>query len=338
MTEDSLGTGVHHFKLETLHLDRLPGGRLTVVEKELRDIIGMFEKHSDVLELQHDVLLSVHLTDNMGECVDKVRNEYGIKAKAKYDPTRNAVVAQGIVLSNPKYPPLRTSIIFDQRYWIIDANDTMVIRTYLLSHEIEHVLQHAREADPIADIMDRPSKTIVEEMPRFAKIIMQEFDADKTAVSVCNGLLRNSEGGQVYPGETMGPWFLDGIQELIGKLKEFSRGELQYYRLTGIGLNGLHTKAGPLVGELLLVLVHAIPLYAQMDKMGFLENGLRDIPGFAECFREDYDALRDALVMEDKVAAEAEFIRIYTAILNRMGLRVEDTPQGLYVHVHEPLI
>jgi hypothetical protein len=274
----------------------------------------------------------------MAECVDKVQKDYGIESKTKYNPGRNVVVAQGITLFHPTYPPLDASVIFDQNLWTVDTNNSIVNRVYMVPHEIAHVLQRAKEINPTIGVCDGRGETEAEEMKRFAKIIREEFGADKTAVSICNGILRNNQGENVYPGEVMGPWFLDGVRELIGKLSDFARKDVQIYRLTGIGLNGLYANVGPLIAELLLVLVHAIPLYAQMDSMDLLGSSLQDIPGFAACFGEDYDALRDALVMEDNIAAEAEIIRIFNAILYRAGLRIEDLPKSLYVHVHEPLI
>jgi hypothetical protein len=233
---------------------------------------------------------------------------------------------------------LRASIIFDQNSWTIDSDDSIVHRAYMVPHEIEHVLQRARDISPSLGTYDGRAKTEAEEAKRAAKILRQEFEADMIAVRICNGILRNKEGGHVYPGEVMGPWFLDAVRELIGKLSDFARKDVQFYRLTGIGLDGLYKKAAPLIGELLLVLVHAIPLYAQMDKMDLLGSALQDIPGFPASFGEDYDALRDALVMEDDAASETEIIRIYNTILHRVGLRIEDLPEGLYVHVHAPLI
>lgn len=141
--------GIHLFKLNALDLSCISANRFDVVEKELRTVIGMFERAGLGLKLKHDVQLTVHLTDQMGKCVDFVCKKYGKKSSAPFNPLRNTVDAKGVTIYHPKCPPLRTSIVLNQDSWTRDDHESVFTRTYLIIHEIEHVLRRARKTDTI---------------------------------------------------------------------------------------------------------------------------------------------------------------------------------------------
>jgi hypothetical protein len=339
VNDESGRVGPYCFKLEALHINRLIENRVEVIEKELNALIGIFENNSDSLELRHDVNLSIYLTDQMAECVDKVRKDYGMKNITPYEPMRNSVAAFGITLYHPERPPLNASIVFNQEPWMQDYGENIVLRTYLVYHEIGHVLQEARGSGVNWHNKDRTVMPYAETVQRLPAILRDEFVADIIAGDVCNAILRNDKNQPIWPSEIMGPWFIDSVHQLMGNLCDFARHDVQNYRVTGIGLEGLLPKVAPLITELFLVLAHVAALYAQADKMDLLRTAMENINGFSSLVAEDWDAFLKALAKEDGADAEAEIIRIFDAVLSRLGLRIDDLPGGnLYIHVHEPVI
>lgn len=337
---NSKNIGTHFFKLDALYLSRLPVDRVDVVEKELRVAIGMFEKEGVRLELKHDVYLSVYLSDQMGTCVDHVKKEYGENSTTQYNPVRNSVAAQGVTLCHPKCPPLRASIVLDQDSWTRDDGESVFTRTYLIMHEIEHVLQHARETDAARCYKWGGSNvTHAESVQRLAAALRDEFAADINALSYCKLMLQSDEGQSILPSEIMGPRFVGSAHQLLKKLCDFAKHDLQIYRETGIGLEELHPKVAPLINELFFVLTHAAAMYACDMQTDLFRSRLEEAPGFTGCPAEDWDDFLSALVDKESVTAEAEIVRILEAVLSYTGLRIEDLPDGnIYVHVYEPVI
>lgn len=337
MNDESGRVGPYCFKLEALHINRLIENRVDVVEKELNALIGIFENNGNRLELRNDVYLSIYLTDQMAECVDKVRKDYGMKNITPYDPMRNSVAAHGITLYHPKRPPLNVSIVFNQAPWMKDDGENIVTRTYLFYHEIEHVLQEARGS--ALHEWDSQDMTYGETVKRLPAILRDEFVADIVAGDICNAILRNDKNQPVWPSEIMGPWFIDSAHQLIGELCDFARHNVQNYHITGIGLDRLLPKAVPLVVELLLVLTHAAALYAQAKQMDIFRGILENVHGFSGLVADDCDAFLDALAKEDNTSAEDEIVRIFEAVLSRVGLRIDNLAGGnLYIHVRAPVV
>ncbi|MDO9530176.1 MAG: hypothetical protein Q7J27_13605 [Syntrophales bacterium] len=276
----------------------------------------------------------------MGTCVDHVCESYGKEITAPYKSMRNTVTVQGVVLYHPKCPPLRASIVLDQNSWTRDDGESVLIRTYLITHEIEHVLQNARETDPIQRYNWDPSNvTHAERVQRLAAALRDEFIVDINALSQCKKILRSGKDKTILPSQIMGPRFVGSAHQLLKKLCDFAKRDLQTYRETSVGLDELYPRVAPLIGELFSVLTHSAAIYTHDNRMNIFRSGMEEAPEFTGYLAEDLEDFLLALVNNDSVTAELEIVRILEVVLGYTGLRIEDLPDGnLYIHVHAPVI
>jgi len=120
-----LVTDIRTFKLKDLRLDDLPPDRRHLAEGEIRGMLGHFERLGDQLNLEHDVELDVVLAEDIAPHVDRIGQSYGKASAGPYSPTRNTVAAQGITLTHPNAPPLRTSVVLDQETWTRDDGESV---------------------------------------------------------------------------------------------------------------------------------------------------------------------------------------------------------------------
>lgn len=303
---------------------------------ELRSVLEPFAKID--LELVHPVDLRVLLSDRMGAAVDCVTAAYGRAVVAPYQQERHAVRAAGIVLTAPTRPPIDATIVLDVDPWTRQTPEDRVMRVYLLGHEFGHVLQQGMGTGLSWERVPGEVRTHASEVRRAAQVMRDEFGADITADTVCKLFLRDDRGLEVHPAHFFGSRFIEAAQELLAALCRFASTDVQGYRVSHVGLDGLYTKAGPLVGELLLVLTHSAALYAAAGDIKPLRDVLDACPGFAEYVADDWQAFVGALASENSAGGESELVRIAEAVLERLGLVIEDTQDGgLYVHVHEPV-
>jgi hypothetical protein len=327
------------FRLGNLHLDDLSHDRGDLAEREIRGMVAPFVRLSDKLDLVQDVELDVILTDDMGPHVNRIKAGYGNTSSSPYNPVRNTVAARGITLTDPRRPPLRASIVLDQDAWTKDGGYEVVLRAYLFLHECGHVLQQARGTGA-ADWQHwaSPARTHEETVRRAAWIIWDEFDADLTADSMCRSfVLKDHQGNPVGPGEHLADSFARSARDLLKRLCTFVINEVQAYRCHRRSLKGLYENAASMIGELLLVLAHLSALCIGMKKVEELKNELATLRGFCEYIADDFQSFLEALAENSSHAAEPELVRICNAVFDRVGLEIEDQPQGLYIHVFEPV-
>ena len=331
-------TDSHTFTLGNLHLDDLPPDRRDLAEREVRGMVAPFVRLADKLDLVQDVELEVVLTDDMGLHVDRIQASYGKASSSPYNPVRNTVAAQGITLTDPKHPPLRVSIVLNQDGWTKDDGYEVILRAYLFLHECGHVLQQARGTGADWKRWDRPVQTHEETVRRAAWILWDEFDADLTADNMCRGfVLKDDQGNPVGPGEHLSDSFAGSVADLLDRLCNFVVDEVQAYRCNRRSLEGLYDDAASLIGELLLVLAHLAALCVGMKKVKELKAVLATLRGFDEYIGDDFQTFLEALAEDSGRTAEPELARICNTVFERVGLEIEDQPQGLYVRVFEPV-
>ena len=319
--------------LLTTLVEGFDGPRHDQITAELRKVISPLE--SADLGLVHDVMLHIVLSDRMEHHVDRIREDHGSAGSTSYRRARRTVSASGITLVSPNRPPVVASIVLASEPWATDFPQNVLLRVYLLCHELGHVLQRGRGSGLDYSM---PSLTNAEEMRRAAVVIREEFDADRTADGLCKLLLRDDAGNALDAGSIMGPEFCGAAISILGDFCSFAR-RVRDYRVTGIGLDELYQTVGALVGEALLIVTHAVALYAGAGKLPDFEQVIRTCNGFALYVAPDWDNFLMSLVESDDAVAELRLVRIIEAILHRLGLRIEDRPGAHpFVHVHEPLI
>jgi len=213
------------------------------------------------------------------------------------------------------------------------------LRAYLLLHEVGHILQQARGTGVDWKRSVDSATTNEEQVRREVRILWDEYDADLTADGICRGfLLRTDEGKPIGAGEFLLNGFAGCAADLLGRLCNFVEDEVRAYQLHLGPLAPLYPSAFTLLRELFRVLAHTAALCVGMDPQPELTKSLKAIRGFDEFIAEDWRTFLDALAMDSSQTAEPELSRIWNAAMERLGLEIEDLPEGgQYIHVFDPV-
>lgn len=321
----------HHLRLVDLAIEGLPSERIAAVETEVRSLIHLFELTD--IEGQ-DVALRIILSDEMAEHVNRIHRELGNRLSAPYSRIRESVVSFGITITAVPRPPLEAWIVVDSAPWSVQDDDSLLVRTYLLAHELGHVLQEAR-GEGTADV--HPLPTFAAWLEDAAGILQLEFDADRVATGTCGLVLRDVRGEPARAGALWAPRMAGASCAVLSSLCAFVH-DVQAYRITSRGLDSLYPRGSQLVYELLLTLAHALALCDSAEVFAIVEDKLSATEGYAEYLQPDWEGISGALRTGDRAEGARELVRIMSSILARIGLRIEDMPNGSpFVHVHEPL-
>lgn len=305
-------------------------------ESEIRSLLTPFERVP--LDLDGDVALSVLVTDRMEEHVDRIRRDHGSQA-APYQRQREGGEAGGLVLTAPGGPPFATTIVLHNSFWSHSDGQATVDRVYMLAFMFAHVIDRRQRPNAEGDLQDDERRTHAEAVRSAARVVVDAFDAHCTAVDLCRLWLSSADGTPLRFSEMYGASPVGSAHELGEKLSVFATIDVQFYRVTAVGLEDLYPRVGPMLGQTMLVLVHALALFAADDRVDVLMEALALSPGFKAYILPDADALRAAIGAADKSEREAGVVAVLERTLQRLGLRIEDQPEGgLYVHVAEPVL
>lgn len=326
----------HRLTLATLTLEGFDDSRSAVVEAEIRNVLNLFVGKD--LDLLDDVQMTVIITDRMEHHVDRVRGEHGTEDIIPYQRVRQRVAAHGITLTAPGKGPVRVAVVIDNAAWTNDEAVCKVLRVYMLGHEVGHVLQNADGTGTDWRRWEGQANTHAVELQKFAATLRDEVDADWTANRTAELCLRDDAGNVGYPGNFFGEGFIEAAEDLSDELAKVAFA-VQVYRVTYVGLDDIAVKAKRLVGELLLVLSHAAPLFAGANRFTELTERLRKSRTFEAYVGPHWDKLIDGLDDTDHLRGEATAAEVADAIFGRLGLVYEDLPDGnVFVHVHEPVL
>ncbi len=332
-------TDKHSFNLTSLHLEDLPGDRRHLAEHEIRSMIGHFERRAIQFGLEEDVILNVVLTQDIEPHVNRISESYGKVSKEPFSPNRNTVAVYGITLTHPQSPPLRASVVLNQEIWTKDDGESVAVRVYLLLHELGHVLQQVQGTGASWRRSEHLATTNEEQVRREGRILWDEFDADIVADQICRDfLLRTDEGKPIGAGDFLVKGFVRCAADLLERICKFVVDDVHAYRCHLGPLEHLYPTSFALIQELLRILAHTAALCVGMQVVEDLTEILRALRGFNEYIGDDWQAFFDALTEESGHAAESELARIWDGVMGRIGLEIEDMPDGQqYVHVFEPV-
>jgi hypothetical protein len=325
----------HNIVLSSVTVEGFDTALTEAVDREVRTLLSPLEQ--EPLDLAGRINLSVIVTDRMPEHVDRINGEYGLH-RAPYRRERSRTTAGGIVLTARGSPPFQVVIVVHNEPWTRSDGSAIIERTYLLGYLIAHVVR-AGQAEPRSSTDSLKPRTHAAAIRDAAATFIEAFDANRTAIALCGHWLRCDDGGPVPLADTLGSRHVAVAHELAEQLSVFATIDIQFYRITAVGLGDLYPRIGPLLGENMLVLLHALALYGAEDRADALIEALARSPGFRAYIQPELEAIRSALAGQDRVQSEAELGAALERILLRLGLRIEDLPGGnLYVHVSEPVL
>lgn len=305
-------------------------------ESELRSLLAPFEQVP--LDLVGGVALSVLVTDKMEEHVDRIGRSHGSQA-APYQRQREGGVAGGLVLTAPGGPPWVTTIVLHSSLWSHSDGLGIVNRVYMLAFMFAQVLDHGQSRNTEEDQQGDEHRSHAEAAHLAARFFIDAFDAHCTAVDLCRFWLSSADGTPLQLSEMCGASPIASVFELGEKLSVFATIDVQFYRLTAVGLEDLYTRVGPLLGQTMLMLMHALALHAADDRVDLLMETLSQSAALKAYVLPDFDALRAAIRAADEAERVAGMVAVLERILQRLGLRIEDVSEGgVHVHVAEPVL
>lgn len=325
----------HSLAISNLYLKDLPTDRRQYVESEVQTLTKLL----DQIEIEKDATLNVVLTHDMGSHVNRINESYG-KTLLPYTPIKNTMGAQGITIVHPHATPLHTSVILDQSAWIKDDNQSVVVRAYTLLHELRHVQQHTQGDGENCEHSELLPTTYEEGVCHESRTLWNEFDADILADKVCRNTFQlPGDDKPIGPGDFLVTGFIESAAKLLDSICHFVERDVYSYRYNNGKLNHLYPTAVMLIRELLTVLAHTAALcIVGMQMATEIVSILKRLRGFNEYIEDDWQAFFDALTEKYSPAVESELARILKVIMKRMGLVIEDLPDGQqFVHVFEPV-
>ncbi len=320
-------------RVEGLEPDRAKRARTEI--GELFKLVQKVEGARSPVEIQVHVVL----TPTLDPWVQKLARRWGRTSGFDYAARKTTVEALGISLFEPSRPPLVAYVILNHTLWTNDQGVDLLTRVHFLFHELAHVIIEANRHPVAVGEVRGGEDTYSAAVAHTVRILREEVVADLVADDLCCAVLRTDNGARIAPGEVMGPWFVEAAEDLLARICVFVAEDVQAYRISDVGLEGLYPAAFQLLGELLLVLAHAIALARSAESQESLLAALENCHGFSEIIEPDWKTFEAALLAEDHHEdAESQLEDVFGRVLSRMGISIEDRRGGdLYVHVHEPV-
>ncbi len=304
-------------------------------EEEIRTLLGPLERVD--LDLAHDLELSVLVTADMAAQVDRIRQEHGTFTHP-YRRERESGVAAGITLTASDGPPLRVTLVLDSGYWSRSDPLDIVQRVYMLGYVFGHALLQARETASDSTYTSDVPTVGADELRDVAVDLLDAFDADCTALFLCQSL-RLDDGSSVQCSQWLGDDLIANASALADSLCVFAAIDIHFYRVTAVGLEELYPRAALLLGQTLQMLVHAFALYTADGRYDVAIDALKQSSGFQAYLQPDIDEFVAALKEGEQHLREERLAIVVERILGRLGLRLEDMPDGgIYVHVSDPVL
>ncbi|MBX3357309.1 MAG: hypothetical protein KF745_02665 [Phycisphaeraceae bacterium] len=305
-------------------------------DAEIRGLLVPFEQ-SD-LELVAPVHLSVLVTDRMAEHVDRINHEHKSRA-GPYCRQKAAVASGGIMLTAPGGPPLQITLVLDNFPWGRSDSAAIVERVYMLAFMFGHVLRRGQMEAEEQPGLGRVTGLHARQVRGTVAAVLTAYDIDRTAIALCRHWLRCDNGDPVPVADFLSAGFIDAAHALGERLSVFATIDVQFYRFTGVGLEDLHPRIGPLLAETILIFVHALALCETEEHINSLLQAASQSPGLKEYLLPETDAIFKAISANEQADREGQMAAVFERILGRLGLCIEDLPEdGLHVHVSEPVL
>lgn len=322
------------FSLSGVVTDGLAADRRTLAESE---VTSMAEVLSN-LDCERDVVMDIVLASDIAPHVNAKRQAMGQAGDLPYTSGGISGRAEGIVLFGNDGEAILVSIILQNDRWLTDETENVVLRWFLLLHELMHVMQRATGVGANHEDFDEATSTYRENVAYQARKAFDEYDADRRADQLSRRFLR---AFGVDAGASN--FFLNGYAgstaTLLAAMGDFVRTEVLPHRIGGGDEFALGLNAHKLVRELFKVLPHAAALADAVDAMDGLTEALVPQSGFSTYLSPDWSAFVKAMRASSGTEAEPELSRIWTDVLARLGLSITNGDDGrLDIQVSEPLL
>ena len=245
------------------------------------------------------------------------------------------MVPIAITIAAPSVPPARVTIIFDHQLdaWQFDDFISIANRTFWLGHEVGHAIEHGK-------MKDLPLEALAWSYGAFflavASVVRDEYSANFFGSALCKLAFADQQlDGNALLVSSLGVGHIDSISALCAHLCSFSV-EVAAQRCrpqsTPSDLRKLQDTAFSLLQELAIVLTHAVSLHAPSNQDDILRAKLSKIEGFTKYVAASWPDFTAGIADYDRDRSQNLLLRFFDGVLSRLGLRFEDTPQGIYLH------
>lgn len=325
------------FSLSQIVIDGLGPDTRAAAEQEIRNQCELIQHVAP--SLQQNVVLSVHLADDLAASVDRFRasqSEHG----DPYDRSRIHGTSFGIVLpSTSESSAAAYTIIADASMWSEQSSVHVVHRTYGLARLLATIVRDHDASRPHAEppsISGRHAQAVW----HAACALRSTWEDFCFSLDICASSLRDQNGGRVNVVDYLGDSLIAGVSEMLDMLCVFDTFDIELYRALSIGsVDDLYETGPRLAATLLQLLVETIAVFGAASRFRECCERVSRLHGFVEFVDPVWDDIIDACTAEQAEDMLARFDTILTDVLSRMGLRIEDREDGsVYVHVHDPVV
>lgn len=321
-------------RLGTISVEGLNAACSVQAKQEIRTLLAPLESFE--LKLAVDLDVSVIVTDRMEQRVDETRRDQGMFVEP-YTRVKAHGVSAGIALIEPSSPPVRACLVMDHGLWALQDVAAVVNRVFMLGHMLGYAVLAARRG--MARDSERECDGGVHQaaLRDFARMLIDTYEADQTAIALCKSV--QLDGVPAAFSKYLGPDAIDAVHDYAEELCVFAAIDVQFYRVTGVGLADLYPRVAPLLAQALLQSVRAMTVYLEDKNDPGVLNALQASPGFRAYIQPEFPSLLAALVQDDAAKAESLLGGVFERVLGLLGLHVEDSEGGgLHVHVSEPVV
>lgn len=326
-------TPTHHFVLSRVVTDGLDDNASATAEAEVKNLFQLACLAGVACQ---PVDISVQLTDALTEAIDQFNVQHGIAAPP-FDRTRPQGISFAKVLAVPSQSSTSSYVIvLDSALWSQSSAENVVYRAHGLARLLSHIVvkHQAGRATPIPKTALGPYAFSLWQR---VSVLCDAWDEQVTAVGICNACLRDQEGNAVPLTEFVGGQSMQMVSEFLDQLCIFASFDVQFYRVTAIGLDDLPPTALSLSMGLLASVLEAASLFAACSKFEQFCSAVSCMNGFDEFLEPIWATIINGCISEDSHALRHALTEAVVVLFDRLGLQIEDMDDGdLYVHVHEP--
>ncbi|MDX9912601.1 MAG: hypothetical protein RBS39_12290 [Phycisphaerales bacterium] len=268
------GTPTHHFVLSRVVTDGLDDNARATAETEVKNLFQLACLAGVACQ---PVDISVQLTDALTDAINQFNVQHGIAAPP-FDRTRPHGISFAKVLAVPSQSSTSSYVIvLDSALWSQSSAENVVYRAHGLARLLSHIVVKHRvgRATPIPKTALGPYAF---NLWQRVSVLCDAWDEQVTAVGICNACLRDQEGNAVPLTEFVGGQSMQMVSEFLDQLCIFASFDVQFYRVTAIGLDDLPPTALSLSEGLLASVLEAASLFAACNEFERFCSAVTGLP------------------------------------------------------------
>jgi hypothetical protein len=219
-------------------------------------------------------------------------------------------------------------------------NNARCLTTVL--HELTHVLFEARHLKRLGEKEYTATGDTRERwLDRWASVILDEFDVDRTVDAVIREIASKDDGQRWSLREleeAQGVNWSQSLFDALDRMPQFIDEHVQLFRIWQMSINELAGKVLPFVNDLLVLVSHTAALYSGTEQWPDLLSRIKETEASHRFLREHLDSIISQF--DDKqtpfTVALQRVSEAVERIFGNCGLGFQTVDNGVYISVAEP--